>query len=282
MISILGALGWARRNAAWLLVGALVVSLAINLQTCSSKAESDAEHRQNVAAVTEELRTERLKNGTIEASRAAYVTDMDGLRSLNAELWSKLSAFSKGGRVTGGDVVRGTWNGSSNGATGAVSRRDTVYVKVPDTCLSGLDLSKLGTWDLTWESRGRNRYLLGRTTVGLSGVSTPSGLRFDVTHAGTRLLVDTLGVEVSLLRRVDKDGISRVYAQSSDPLLTIRQLNSLEVPSAPRKDSRWGIGAAVGYGVVYGPQSRRFDHGVQLTVGLTFEFVRFKAPRSRR
>lgn len=255
MITLIKYLKIAWDNRFTILAIGLFILAILFLRTCDSNrrlkqemAAQKAQFAQNTAALTDTVKAYKDKAGRIEYMISSYVTDIDGLKSMNKDLY---------------DEVR-----NINGKVESIIKSQTKASLPPSIAGSSLfrytdDTNKYGIkFSYTYNDLGLHTKVAGissfryfqksffneQTTIDTNQIS------MDLTYAFTRIGDTLKAVGKCPSKYVSISGIQGSYIIDSKSAI-------LDIP----KKRRWNISVSAGY--MYVPTINKFQPAIGLTAG---------------
>jgi len=207
---------------------------------------------QNYAALHDSLRTEKTKNGELQASQTILLLSEKELKSVNRELYDEV-------RLQKGKVISLTKSVISLKQDTIILRK---YIKELESEMGEMvkvnDSTYSAPWTLTYRYDANNFDILkGRTKI---GVQFPNQEGFNLSHIGTELLEKETRIQLMWGTRIE-DGKIRVFVQSPYPGFTPESLQGVILDPNDNKmirdlikKKRWFTGFNFGLGVTSGYQ----------------------------
>jgi len=228
----------------------LVAFIILFVGTCgrnSSLRDDAAIKDQNIAALTDSIKTVMLKNGDLQVSKNAYMASAKELKAFNEELSDAVKA-QKGKVVTLNRIVF------------QLKQDTTDLQKYIDELLAKYEKPKKvndSTWNVDWtlpfvyDSTNYDIFT-GRTQVGIRGPKSYFP-EIDLTHNKTWLLNRESQIGLTWGQKWEgtgKDKKLKVYAQTAHPAFETKLLEGtyVDYPKKRHWFTGFGVGPQVGIG----------------------------------
>jgi len=230
---------FSKNNLTGTLLLVAIISILLNVKSCKSKAEMKAEmeFQKNVAtnnyeALNGEVKTLKTKNGEMEYSKTILYTDMEGLKSLNSNLYEELK--------------------KEKGKVKVITDVETVIEYVPVTIPNTVTSFGSGKYGLSFTSTYRDSGLYSQ----IEGISKFNIKDNVVSPDSTSITKNSLKIDVIYGMREIDDKIE-VFARSASPLVSFNEIqgayimnkgNTLLPDDKPvSKPIKWLLGPQIGY-----------------------------------
>jgi len=242
---------WKFLNSRIALYIGIVVVVILFAGTCSRNGNLKEDLKlkdQNISALTDSIKTVKLKNGDLQSSRDSYMATAKELAEYNKELSKDVKA-QKGKVVTLNKIV---FNLKQDTADLKEYIRNMTIADPPEQVNDS-------TWDVNWalnfvyDSTNYDFYT-GKTRVGLRG---PFDLeKISVIDGGTTML--SRDSQIGLIwgqkwEGTGKDKRLKVYAQTAHPAFSTKLLEGTYVDYPKKKHWFTGFGVGPQLGVGYDP-----------------------------
>jgi hypothetical protein len=265
-----------KKNYKILIAIVLVLSIFFNIKQCDSAINQNKINKQNIAALTDTLKVEKLKNGQLRYSRSSYIMSLKELEKVNAEFAKKIkslelkktsSAIDIGGTYTGGQL---------NGSGSVIGEKPSILIPVNCNLDSIIGKNRLlNTYKINWEFADNWSYIKGWSNLQLWGSYVDTTLTFSLIDTKHFLDQHKLDIDITLVKSKDSNDIERVYATSTNTNFKINHLNSVELNTYNEKKKRFGVGLHIGPGINYNPTTQRIQPGIQVGLGLHYNLFSF-------
>jgi hypothetical protein len=230
---------FSKNNITGTLALAVGIFILLNMKSCKKNAElkAEIEFQKNVAAnnyeaLNGEVKTLKTKNGELEYSKTILYTDMEGLKSLNSNLYEELK--------------------KEKGKVKVITDVETVIEYVPVTIPNTVTSFGSGKYGLSFASTYRDSGLYSR----IEGISKFNVINNVVSPDSTSITKNTLKIDVIYGMREIDDKIE-VFARSASPLVSFNEIqgayimnkgNTLLPDDKPvSKPIKWILGPQIGY-----------------------------------
>jgi hypothetical protein len=246
----------------YILIAVIAILLVGTCGRNSSIKEEVKRKDQNISALNDSLKIERLKNGDLQVSKNAYMADAKELRSYNIELSDVVKA-QKGEVVTLNRII-------------FQLKQDSIELqKAYNELKSKFDEPEQvndSTWNVDWlltyvyDSTNFDIFD-GRTQVGIRG----AGDYFKditLTHNKTWMLNRQSQIGLIWGQKYDKDGKLKVFAQTAHPAFKAQLLEGTYVDYS--KKSHWFTGFGIGPELSVGYDFLHNQPAVMIGVGIHY------------
>jgi len=230
---------FSKNNLTGTLLLVAIISILLNAKSCKSKAEMKAEMEfqknvttNNYEALNGEVKTLKTKNGELEYSKTILYTDMEGLKSLNSNLYEELK--------------------KEKGKVKVITDVETVIEYVPVTIPNTVTSFGSGKYGLSFTSTYRDSGLYSQ----IEGISKFNIKDNVVSPDSTSITKNSLKIDVIYGMREIDDKIE-VFARSASPLVSFNEIqgayimnkgNTLLPDDKPvSKPIKWLLGPQIGY-----------------------------------
>ena len=242
----------------------LIITLAITsialFRQCTvtanarNEASRDAEiASQNLRALSGKIQIEKTKNGFTEAVKSSYVTKINDLEALNADLYQEIKNTKD--RVI--SIIK----------TQTVTQMQPVtmgneIVNYMDSITHGLKFrSFTSDSGATWRIEGESQFRLNNGRL----------------SAGTTTITKNQTTVNLVLGFKETNDDFQVFARSASPNVTIGELDGVmiipkkkDITQAPNKIKRFGIGPQMGVGV-----TNNLTVNAYIGIGLNYNIIKF-------
>lgn len=251
---------FSEKNIKFTLLAISATFLILWLKGCSDQANAKALAErereiaaQNMRAMTDSIRYEKTKNGELEAVKSSFVSKLEDLEVMNADLYREVK--SEMGKVK--SLIK---------AQGEISR-DSVTMsntlkKYPDGKTFGLAFSDTySDTALTWKLKGESKFSLENNTI-FPGKTT----------------IDENSIRVKIVMgfKDNKDNYE-VFARSASPLVKFNDLDGTiiipkepDITCPPVKNKKFGLGPNISVGI-----GQNLKPSIFVGFGLQFNIIKF-------
>lgn len=251
---------FSEKNIKFTLLSIAAVFLILWLKGCSDQANArDLAKRerelaeQNMRAMTDSIRYEKTKNGELEAVKSSFVTKLEDLEAMNADLYREVK--SEMGKVKSLIKAQGEIGRDS------VTMANTLK-KYPDGKTFGLTFNdNYSDTALTWTLKGESKFSLENNTI---------------FPGKTMIEENKIRVKLVMGFKENKDNYE-VFARSASPLVKFNDLDgTILIPKKPDltcppvKNKRFGLGPNISVGV-----GQNLKPSIFVGFGLQFNIIKF-------
>lgn len=245
----------------YILIGIFIILFIGTCGKNSSLKEESLRKDQNILALSDTIKTERFKNGSIQVSIAGYIGNAKELKEYNKDL-AKQIKDQKGKVVTLNNII-------------FYLKQDTAdlrkYIDELLTNFKDPEQVNDSTWNVDWVLSyiyDQNNYDIfdGRTQIGLRGdVTAFKGIT--LTHNQTLMLNRDSKISLTWGQKYE-NGRLRVFARTTHPAFKTQFLEGVYVE--PYKTKKWFSGWNISIGITPGWDiySRRFS----IIIGPSFSY----------
>lgn len=205
-------------------------------RTCQNKSIMQDRYENNIEALCDTITYLENENGELVASKLAFETDVNTLKTLNEELYNEISDLNV--------KLKKLQSGAHFDGQIVYQPGDTVYIVKYDTIQNGFE--KKFDFSNNW------RLLSGSMLYQNDSLS----LHFDK---------DIVNFDYTI--GLDKD--NNIHIKSDNPFVKYNEISGFTVPKPRPK--RWGLSVYVGFGVNLGYNP--FQQKTQMTLGPSVGFA---------
>ena len=253
------------KNQRNLLMIILLVILFMNIRQCDSISTNRNTYDQNIAALTDSIRSYKSKNGSLIYEKAALIAEKGSLEKLNSELASEVEYLKDNPIV----IIKYK--------TQII--RDTIEIPInpstPGKWDNGLFTQNFN-WNLNQDyDNGNYRKLSGEFNVNVD-------TNYQLSTSALKLNTDELGIGFTTGLTENEEGLLEIFVRSDYPGFKPTSLDGALIDPKKSKvlqkyfpPKRWGLGVYGGYGFYGDLQNNTFGHGVQLGVGIQYNLIQW-------
>ena len=205
-------------------------------RSCQNKSIMQDRYENNIAALCDTITYLENEKGELVASKLAFETDVNTLKSLNAELYNEISDLNV--------KLKKLQSGAHFDGQIVYQPGDTVYIVKHDTIQNGFE--KKFDFSNNW------RLLSGSMLYQNDSLS----LHFDK---------DIVNFDYTI--GLDKD--NNIHIKSDNPFVKYNEISGFTVPKPRPK--RWGLSVYAGFGINLGYNP--FQQKTQMTLGPSVGFA---------
>lgn len=250
-----------------ILLGLMILLAIFYFRSCSNQKVKEKTYEQNVAALTDTVRSYKTKNGELIFEKNALISDKKHLKDLNEQL-AKDVKYLKDNPIV---VTR----------TEIVVKEVPVKIPVYPNGQGNWNADKTQytqgfTWDKDQQFNANNYRKLGgkfNIIVDTSFILKSSDMEITKSEFGMAI---TTGLTES------KDGMLEIFVKSDYPGFQVTSLDGALInPEKSKvlkryfKPKRWAIGIYTGYGLYVDPSSMRYGLGINLGIGLQYNILQW-------
>lgn len=248
-----------------LLLLIIVGFLIFNFGLCNRNNTQQKTYEQNIAALTDTIRSYESKTGKLIFERAAFISENNSIKNLNSKLYDEIQHLNDNPIV----VIK----------TNTVVVRDTVEIPIlSKDSITWTDTEY--TQNFNWVSRedfDDNNY---RLIEGNFDVLVDSA--YQISTSKMRLTRDELGISLTTGLTENRDGLLEIFVRSDYPGFQPTTLDGAlidpgksEVLKRYFPPKKWSLGAYAGYGVYVDPINSTQGTGVSIGLGIQYNLIQW-------
>lgn len=249
------------------LILGLVILIGIIFFLLRKSHLSDEIYDQNISALTDSVRTEKLKNGKILSLKNLLITKLEDVGKYNKDLANTLDSLKKKGT----QILY-------------INKTEVRYIKDTQYLASNYEDLGNGKFKINWGSD------ISNPSFELNGSSSFRVLHTQLTDSTYRIELDSnsissvmnkLKINISLTSgiRSTRDGRREVFVTSNTPGVEIVDINSVIISDAPPinptsvKKRSVALGFSTGYGVMMNLNNQQLYHGPYVGFGININLI---------